>query len=60
MNKPEWKKELDKEINDRQTAVNNAIDTHNVANKHRTIHISTTSPTNTDGADGDIWLIYQN
>lgn len=59
MNTPEWKKELVKETEDRTTAINSAITNHNVANKHRTIHISTTSPANSEGANGDIWLIYE-
>ena len=59
MQTPEWKKELNKETNDRTTAISTAINNHNVANKHRTIHISTSSPTNTDGVDGDVWLIVE-
>ena len=59
MNKPEWKKELDKSQEDMRLAVLLAMSDHDEAEKHRTIHISTSSPTNTDGSDGDIWLIYE-
>lgn len=56
MNKPEWKKELIKETEDRTSAITAAISALDIANKHRTIHVSTKSPSDTDGENGDVWL----
>lgn len=64
MKKPEWLRQLEKAITDRKTKWNDTfaenIETH-IENTgiHRNIHVSTVSPTNTEGADGDIWITYE-
>ena len=53
MNKPEWEKEL----NEQKTQLEGALNTHkNQSNIHRTIYVSTATPSASDGANGDIWL----
>lgn len=64
MKKPEWLKRLEEAIADRKTVWNddtaqrlsNHFDNNDI---HRTIHISTVSPTNADGENGDIWITYK-
>lgn len=64
MKKPEWLKKLEEAIADRKTVWNddtaqrlsNHLDNNDI---HRTIHISTVSPSNADGADGDLWVTYE-
>lgn len=66
MNKPEWKKELEKQqtIWNTETATrisnhlgHDAVDTNGKI--HRAIYVSTAEPTSTDGKDGDVWLVYE-
>lgn len=66
MKKPEWKKELEKqqEIWNDDSALrianhlgHDSIDPNGKI--HRAIYVSTVSPTNTDGENGDIWLIIE-
>lgn len=64
MKKPEWLKKLEAAIAERKTKWNDTfateIDSHiDNTDIHRNIHISTVSPTNTDGEDGDIWITYE-
>jgi len=65
MKKPEWKKALEdqQKIWNDNTAQNIANhlghDTNDPNGKiHRAIYVSTVSPTNTDGNNGDIWIVY--
>ena len=70
MKKPEWLKRLEEAIADRKTIWNDDTalrlsnhlghDSIDPSGKiHRGIYVSTVSPTNADGADGDIWITYE-
>lgn len=60
MKKPEWLKKLEEATAKVKTDLTNNLKTHTDKTEiHRTIHISTVSPTNADGADGDIWITYE-
>lgn len=60
MKKPEWLKKLEEAISKLKTENAKDLKTHTDKTEiHRTIHISTVSPTNADGEDGDIWVIYE-
>lgn len=60
MKKPEWLKKLEEAISKLKAENANNLKTHTDKTEiHRTIHISTVSPTNADGEDGDIWVIYE-
>lgn len=60
MKKPEWLKKLEEAISKLKTENAKDLKTHTDKTEiHRTIHISTVSPTNADGNDGDIWIIYE-
>lgn len=68
--KPEWLRRLEEAIEDRKRIWNDQSAT-NIANHlghdindpngkiHRGIYVSTVSPTNADGQDGDIWITYK-
>jgi hypothetical protein len=66
MKKPEWKKELEEHqtVWNDETAlrISNHLG-HDTSNEnghiHRAIFVSTVSPTNTQGNDGDIWITYE-
>lgn len=70
MKKPEWLKRLEEAIEDRKTIWNeqsaktisdhighDSIDPNGKI--HRGIYVSTVSPTNADGENGDIWITYE-
>lgn len=60
MKKPEWKKELDSAVAGAKNEATTSLNSHkNTANIHRAIYISTVSPTNTDGKNGDVWIVYE-
>ena len=60
MKKPEWLKKLEEVTTKLKTDLTKDLSTHKeTADIHRTIHISTVSPTNADGKDGDIWITYE-
>jgi hypothetical protein len=55
--KPEWLKRLEEAITNLRTTLATELNLHKLnTDIHRTIHISTVSPTNADGEDGDIWI----
>lgn len=57
MKKPEWMKRLEEAISNLRTTLASELNLHKLDTSiHRTIHISTKSPTNSDGKDGDIWI----
>lgn len=72
MEKPEWKKAVEgcnsaisqcnsaiTQCNSNITQCNSAVNTHTTAaNIHRKIYVSTAEPTASDGANGDIWIVY--
>ena len=63
-NTPKWKKELTKKVNAEASRSDNfatqKVAEHNsTANVHRAIYVSTSSPLNTNGNDGDIWIVYE-
>ena len=53
MKKPEWEKKLSEHKSQLEGTLNGHTAQTNI---HRTIHVSTATPTATDGANGDIWL----
>jgi hypothetical protein len=60
MKKPEWMKRLEEAISNLRTTLASELNLHKLdTNIHRNIHISTVSPTNADGKDGDIWITYE-
>lgn len=60
MKKPEWLKKLEAATAKLKTDLTTDLTTHTeTADIHRIIHISTVSPTNADGKDGDIWITYE-
>jgi len=60
MKKPEWMKRLEEAVSNLRTTLSSELNSHkSTTDIHRTIHISTVSPTNADGKDGDIWIIYE-
>ena len=60
MKKPEWLKKLEEATAKVKTDLTASLNSHTAkADIHRTIHISTVSPTNADGKDGDIWVTYE-
>ena len=60
MKKPEWLKKLNEAISNLTTTFATELNTHKLDTKiHTRIHTSTVSPTNADGADGDIWITYE-
>jgi hypothetical protein len=60
MKKPEWLKKLEEATSKLKTENAKDLKAHTDKTEiHRTIHISTVSPTNMDGEDGDIWIIYE-
>lgn len=66
MKKPEWRKALDEhqKIWNDNSALNLANhlghDTNDPNGKiHRAVYVSTVSPANQDGNNGDIWITYE-
>lgn len=60
MKKPEWKKELDSAVSGAKTEAITNLNMHKLeTNIHRAIYVSTVSPANQDGKDGDIWITYE-
>ena len=60
MKKPEWMKRLEEAITNLRTTLASELNLHKLDKTiHTKIHISTVSPSNADGADGDIWITYE-
>lgn len=60
MKKPEWLKKIEEATAKVKADLAVELNLHKLDTTiHTKIHISTVSPTNADGEDGDIWITYE-